>query len=178
MPSSFGHAAAGYALMRGAGGRLRRDWMALVAATAPDLDILAGLLTKGPIDYSNRRSHSIGAALAAGLVTGGWARLAGRQFVPGALLGTAAYASHLVLDYLGKEADDGLPLLWPFSASRMSSAHRAFGTADTRRNRFFRGLISHRNLRRVGRELAILSPVVLAGVGGGRIIESRKSGRL
>ncbi len=178
MPSSFGHAAAGYALMRGAGGRLRRDWMALVAATAPDLDILAGLLTKGPIDYSNRRSHSIGAALAAGLVTGGWARLAGRQFVPGALLGTAAYASHLVLDYLGKEADDGLPLLWPFSERRISSDHRVFRTIYSRRNRFFRGLITHRNLRRVGRELAILAPVVLAGVVGGWIIESRTSGRL
>lgn len=161
--------------MRGFGGRLKNDWMLLVPATAPDLDILVGVLRERPVDYSNRRSHSLGAAVAAGLIMGGWARLLGRRFLPGAVMGTAAYASHLALDYMGKEAEDGIPLLWPLSHRRISTDRPIFRTIHSRRDNFFRGLITRRNLRRVGRELAILSPVVLVGVLTGRLLDARAS---
>lgn len=161
MPSSIGHALAGYAATRLLGGRLRSDWIHVLAATAPDLDIVASVLRDRAINYRNRRSHSAGAALTAGVLIGGVSRLAGRRFLPAMIKGTAAYTSHLVLDYYGKEAEDGLPLLWPFSGRRVASRRPVFKTIYSRRGRFFSGLVTRRNLRRIGREVAILAPAAL-----------------
>lgn len=165
MPSSVGHALAGYAASQLFGGRLQDDWIVIGAATAPDLDIVLGILRRRPPDYSRRRSHSIGAALAAGVALGGWSSLSGRRFVPAALKGATAYGSHLILDYFGKEAEDGLPLLWPFSEKRISARRPLFRTIYSRRGRFFSGLLTARNLRKVGREVIILTPAILLALG-------------
>lgn len=169
MPSSIGHALAGYAAVRLAGGRLRSNWPHVLAATAPDLDIVLDILRDKPIDYRNRHSHSAGASLAAGLVLGGCAWMAGGSFARNALMGTAAYASHLALDYFGKEAEDGLPLLWPFSDKRLAADRPLFRTIYSRRGGFFTGLVTRRNLQKIGREVVILSPVVVASTLVGRI---------
>ena len=169
MPSSIGHALAGYATVRLVGGRLRSNWPHVLAATAPDLDIIFGILRDRPIDYRNRYSHSACSSLAAGLVLGGFALMAGRSFVANALIGTAAYASHLALDYFGKEAEDGLPLLWPFSNRRLAADRPVFRTIYSRRGGFFTGLITRRNLRKMGREVVILAPVVAASTLIGKI---------
>lgn len=170
MPSSIGHALAGYAAVRLTGGRLQSNWPHVLVAAVPDLDIVLDILRDKPIDYRNRRSHSAGAAIAAGLVLGGCAWMAGRPFVSNALKGTAAYASHLALDYFGKEAEDGLPLLWPFTHKRLSADRPVFKTIYSRRGGFFTGLITKRNLQKIGREVVILSPVVVISTLVGKVV--------
>lgn len=170
MPSSIGHALAGYAAVRLAGGRLRANWPHVLAATAPDLDILFDVLREKQTDYHNRHSHSAGAALAAGFVLGGCAWLAGRPFGANALKGMTAYASHLALDYFGKEAEDGLPLLWPFSHRRLAASRPVFRTIYSRRGGFFSGLLTRHNLQKIGREIVILSPVVAASTLIGKLV--------
>lgn len=134
----------------------------MIAAIAPDFDILIAVVRGGDVDYKNRRSHSAGATVAAGLLCGGLSRLVNGRFLRGALRGSAAYASHIVLDYFGKEAEDGLPLLWPLSDQLYAAPHPVFGTIYSRRGHFIRGLLTKRNLYRIRREVAIIFPAVLA----------------
>lgn len=162
MPSSVGHILAGVAVSRLLGGCRRERLECVLLATAADLDIAAARLRGRRVDYSYRRSHSVGAALAAGAALGGHRWLRGGRFVPHALRGTAAYGSHLLLDYFGKDADSGLPLLWPFSPRRFFADHQVFGTIVGSRDRFLRGLLTIRNLKRVGREVAMLAPIPIA----------------
>jgi hypothetical protein len=164
---------AGVAVSRVFGGRPREHCAHALLATAADLDIAAARLRGRRIDYAYRRSHSIGAALAAGAAIGGARWLRGGLFVPLALRGSAAYASHLLLDYFGKEADSGLPLLWPLSKRRFVTDHQLFETIVSSREHFVRGLLTLRNLKRVGREVAMIAPVVIAsGLLGGRDLTS------
>lgn len=161
MPSSVGHVLAGLAVSRLIGGRLREHWPHVLLATAADLDIAAALLRRTQVDYGYRRSHSVGAALAAGAVMGGAAWLIGGRFVPHALMGASAYASHLLLDYFGKVSGSGLPLLWPVSHRRFSSDRPLFRTINSRTDHFISGLLTKRNLQRVGREVVIMTPAVI-----------------
>lgn len=172
MPSSIGHALAGYASAQMLGGGLGSNWPYVLAATTPDLDIVVSVLRDRPVDYRTRRSHSAGAALAAGMLLGGSAWMAGGRFVPNAAKGALAYGSHLALDYFGKEAEDGLPLLWPFSHKRLSARRPVFKTMYSRRGRFVSGLMTKRNLRKIGREIAILAPGVIAAAMIGRLTDS------
>jgi membrane-bound metal-dependent hydrolase YbcI (DUF457 family) len=88
------------------------------AAVAPDLDLLLRF-----VDGQNHHqgvSHSIGTTMMAALLVALVARVRGS---PHALsLGVAAaagWASHLLLDYLGRDTHPpiGVPLLWPFSGA-------------------------------------------------------------
>lgn len=162
MPSTFGHMLAGAAVSSLFGGDLRAYCADALLATAADLDIAAALLRGRRVDYACRRSHSLGAALAAGTALGGTCWLRGGPFVPSVFRGTAAYASHLLLDYFGKEAGSGLPLLWPLSKRRFVTDHQLFATIVSSRDHFVRGLLTFRNVKRVGREVAIIAPVVIA----------------
>ncbi len=143
------------------GGRAAENWPHVVAAIAPDVDVLVGIVRGMPVDYRNRRSHSAGAALAAGAVLGGLSWIVGRRFMPGGIKGSAAYASHIALDYFGKEAEDGLPLFWPFSGKLFAASHPVFRTIYSRRGHFVIGLLTSRNVRKIGREIAIILPAVL-----------------
>lgn len=162
MPSSVGHILAGLAVTRITGGTLRHDWPYVMLSAAPDLDIAFAAMRNRPIDYRNRRSHSVGAALAVGTAAGLLVRLAGGRFLPAVSKSSASYASHLVLDYFGKEAADGLPLLWPVSDRRIAARRPIFRTIYSRKDRFFAGLLSRRNLGRVLRETAIVMPFIVA----------------
>ena len=79
-----------------------------------------------------------------------------------ALLCSLAYASHLLLDWLG--ADDspprGLQLLWPFSNRWMISDWDIF--RQTARHHFLTAPIVWQNTIAVAQEIAILLPIVLA----------------
>lgn len=161
MPSSVGHILAGLAVVRLAGGTFREDWPYVLLAATPDLDIVTNAVRKRPIDYRNRRSHSVGAALIVGTAAGLLVRLAGGRFVPAAAKGTASYATHLALDYFGKEAADGLPFLWPFSNRRYAAKRPLFRTIYMTKGRIFAGLFSRRNRVRMLREAAILTPFVV-----------------
>jgi membrane-bound metal-dependent hydrolase YbcI (DUF457 family) len=79
-------------------------------ACSPDLDLLAG--------NHNGATHSVGAALIAGLAVFAWTRDARL-----ALAAAAAYGSHVLLDWFNK--DDSPPLgvmaLWPLSREHFMS---------------------------------------------------------
>lgn len=174
MPSSIGHALAGWAVTRALGGRAAHDWPHVVAAVAPDFDILLGVARGATVDYKDRRTHSAGAALAAGAVLGGLSWLARGRFMPGGIRGSAAYASHIALDFFGKDAEEGLPLLWPFSRKLYATSHPVFRTIYSRRGHFISGLLTTRNVRKVGREIAIILPAVLLAEIIGALIRGQR----
>jgi len=167
MPSSIGHMLAGFAISdlrtdRREGRLARERWPYVLLAAAPDLDVVADILLGKPIDYQRRRSHSLGAALAAGVCSGLLSRVSGGRFLTTTIRGAATYSSHLLLDYFGKDAEDGLPLFWPLSERRFAAHRPLFQTIYTRRGHFLTGLMTRRNLKKVGREIAIIAPLLLA----------------
>lgn len=124
MPSPLGHALAGLAtgfLVAGRGsqpdrgprwlGRLEGQAVLFAAvACAPDLDLIVGT--------HNGPTHSIGAAVLAGLAVFAWTRSTRL-----AVAVAAAYSSHVLLDWFNQ--DDSPPLgvmaLWPFSREHFMS---------------------------------------------------------
>ena len=175
MPSPVGHALAGVATMLAAdlshASRSalpgRQSKFALIAgcaavAMSPDLDLIWPPLHRGP-------SHSIGAAIlvtiVATAVTAQVTRRTGRRDWRAAwrlgLLCGCAYATHLLLDWLGTDrvyAPYGIRLLWPFDSGWYVSDWDLFpGTA---RERFFTLESIVKNLRAIAQETAILAPVV------------------
>ena len=91
----------------------------MAAACAPDLDLLLNLAL-GP-QYHRGPSHSVGAAVVAGLVVLGASRLCGAREAAAhlGLLAGAGWLSHVLLDWLGSDsrAPFGIMALWPFSQS-------------------------------------------------------------
>jgi membrane-bound metal-dependent hydrolase YbcI (DUF457 family) len=79
-----------------------------------------------------------------------------------ALTCAAAYASHLLLDWLAADPTppSGLQLLWPFSHYWFISGWEWFGA--TERRGFFTLPVIADNLRTIAREIAILGPVLAA----------------
>jgi inner membrane protein len=126
-------------------------------ALAPDLDLLVGM--------HSRHSHSIGAALLVG---------AGAALVPPRLrreaLGggraafglacAAAYASHILLDWLGTDrtAPIGIMALWPWSSAfYQSDLHLFHGIS----RRYWLPSFWSTNLMAAARELALIGPVTM-----------------
>lgn len=171
MPSPLGHAIAGVTVAwvadslhpgaaRGAPDAERDGhtwrvslWCAL-AAVVPDLDLLVG---------SHRTySHSLGAVILAGLVA--WA-VAGRMKMPAVRTGIvvgAAYGSHLLLDWLGRDTltNAGLMALWPLTSAFYMSGMDLFLDVSRRYWRPEEFILG--NARTALRELLLLLP--LAGV--------------
>ncbi len=163
MPSPVGHALGGaiVGLLVGArqpGGRRGFDGLRaalatpLVAAGAvagvlPDLDFLWG--------RHNMETHSLGAAVAAGVVAWLWRRGHGRF----ALNVSLAWASHVLFDWLG--SDDTAPLgvmaLWPVT-SAFYFAHAYVFEAISRRY-WLDGFLPH-NLWAVTTEVLMLGPLL------------------
>jgi len=156
MPTPVGHAAGGIAagLLTLATRRIPATLPLIVAfgvlATAPDLDLLLG---------SHRTyTHSIGAVAVAGVLT--WLVLSGtRHRLATSLAAAAAYGSHLLLDWLGRDSSvpPGLTILWPFSSAFYISGLDLFKEVSRRYwnpEEFIFG-----NLRAVGWELVLLVPV-------------------
>jgi membrane-bound metal-dependent hydrolase YbcI (DUF457 family) len=123
------------------------------AAMAPDLDLLAG---------SHRTyTHSLGAVFIVGLAS--WVIARGRvpSAVRAALIVMAAYGSHLVLDWMGKDTSipPGFTALWPFSSDYYVSGWNLFGEISRRYwlpQEFVLG-----NLRALSWELAVLTPLLV-----------------
>lgn len=172
MPSPIGHALAGLSagwlvagapsgpqLVAGAADFRRRDWRQVCGRTAtvtsvaylclgvaPDLDLLVGA--------HSRQTHSLGAAALATLV----AFLATRRSMT-ALGAGAAWASHILLDWLGTDgsAPIGIMALWPLSDGFYESSLHVFMAID--RRWWMEHFVSH-NLTAIAREIAILLPVL------------------
>jgi inner membrane protein len=113
-----------------------------------DIDFLVG--------RHSHHTHSLGAVAAVFLAV---VALAGRHAWPAALASAAAYASHLLFDWLGNDtsAPIGILALWPFSNGFFQS-NLYFFEAISRRY-WLPGFWAH-NLRAVAWELLVLVPLV------------------
>lgn len=133
-----------------------------ILSVAPDGDFLIGALRDGPTENEHGLgSHSLVAAAAVGAA---WAivfagRRPRRQI---AWQAATVYATHLLLDALGKEQEDGMPLLWPVSNARFAFDTNLFGTIQrTGGARFLPGLWNRNNRRAIRREISLIMPSVV-----------------
>ena len=125
-------------------GLANSGWWVVAAAVAPDLDFAWG--------RHNQETHSIAAAVAAGLVVLAWkrnARLAAAV--------TLAWLSHVLFDWLGSDTTPplGVMALWPFSMEYYVS--NAFFFEAISRRYWLDNFYSH-NAWAVAREILILGP--------------------
>ena len=161
MPSPVGHGIAGAALALAFDRPASSDRVsarltiaAVLLAVAPDLDFLLGG-HRGP-------THSLAAAVLVGGVV--WALLRGRAADAGriALICASAWASHVLLDWLGTDTSPpmGLMALWPFSHDYFEAPVHLFSAVSRRFSR--PELFWIPNLLALLRELVILGPVLLA----------------
>ena len=154
MPSPLGHALGGMALGWLIAPRLGRG-VAFAGATyaavgvAPDLDLLVG--------SHSTYTHSIGAV---GLVFLAALAASGRPRVASAV--AAAWASHLLLDWLGSDTSTpiGIMALWPFTREHYQSSFYVFDAIS--RRYWLTEQFVWSNLRAALKEGLILGPV--AGV--------------
>jgi|SRR5690349_18352728 len=159
MPSPIGHALGGIAAAWAAAPRRNFNAAILItaAALAPDLDLLVG-------DHRGI-SHSIGAAVAAGLVTGAAfaASRLRRDALRAALMVMLAWASHIVLDWLSNDTRPpiGVMALWPFTRDYYKAAIEIFPAVSRQccGRRFW-----IYNIRAVVVECLILAPLTILAV--------------
>jgi membrane-bound metal-dependent hydrolase YbcI (DUF457 family) len=125
----------------------------LAASVAPDADILFGV-HRGPW-------HSLAAGAIAAAVVGlvCWVRRQGPRRLTLACL--AAWESHVLLDWLGKDTSPplGVMALWPFSQSYFRSSLGIFPEVSRRYWRPSEFIVG--NLESLAWELAILGPPFL-----------------
>jgi membrane-bound metal-dependent hydrolase YbcI (DUF457 family) len=176
MPSPFGHALGGIAMSwladlapgpracpvtrrdapfyERAGGLLTLACAAL--AMAPDADLL--------LRAHRTATHSVTAVavvtIVVAVVTGWVTRRASFPATRVTLMCGAAYASHLLLDWLGvdRSPPPGLQLLWPFSRTWFISGVDLF--VQTERRRLFSIASIRTNLFAMAWEAAVLLPVL------------------
>ncbi len=176
MPSPVGHVVAGLAVVwaaeaLGARRSARAAWTppgpvappvpaavpaaaCVLLALAPDADILFGA--------HRAVTHSLGAVFIVGALA---ALAAWRLRIPvraSAVVCSAAWASHILLDWLGHDsrAPIGIMALWPLSDGYFSSGLDVF--ADVSRRYWNVDEFVFRNARSVAREVAILAPLAAA----------------
>jgi len=158
MPSPIGHALAGVAFVWSVNPRTERRLVLTAAALAvlPDADLVHP-------DWHRAYTHSIGAVLLVSIITAvvtGWVtrRIAWRVV----LLFGGAYATHLLLDWLGADffAPYGIRALWPFDDGWYISGLDVF--RQTARRHLFTLPIIMQNVKAIAQEIAILGPIVYA----------------
>lgn len=159
MPSPIGHAMAGVIVaLAGEEPPARRPWPLLIACAAlaaiPDLDYIYPPIHRGP-------THSFAAVL---LVAVGVAAVTrsrgGRTHWRVVAVCTMAYASHLFMDWLGRDVTDlpGVRMLWPWSDHRLISGWDVFRNTE-RTDLFTYEKIVH-NARTLLQEVVILGPIL------------------
>ena len=163
MPSPVGHALGGFAFgwLAARSSRLERPFVAAAIfaglGAVPDVDIL--------VEGTHRLyTHSIAAVgvvalLAAVSLRAGSRAADARSQMLLVLAAAAAYASHLLLDWL---ADDrsvpiGIRALWPFTDAYFQSDARWFPPVE---RRYWLPGFWTANLRAIGWEMLVLSPLV------------------
>ena len=159
MPSPVAHVLGGLATAFVVDSLVRRSSVTvpvLIAsaaiAVAPDFDLVGGT--------HRTYSHSVGGVAIVGVVC--WLLVRARSSnVNIAAILTAAYASHLPLDWLSKDTREpsGLTALWPFTTKYYQSGWDVFPEISRRYwllDEFILG-----NLRAAAWELAVLGPCLL-----------------
>ena len=143
MPSPVGHAIGGLIV----GEVLAPAALVLcaIAGIAPDVDFLWG--------RHNQETHSLGAAILAGLVVFAWKKSARL-----AIAVTVAWASHVLFDWLGSDTTPplGVMALWPLSSEYYFS--NAFFFEAISRRYWLDNFVMH-NVWAVAREVLILGPI-------------------
>ncbi len=159
MPTPVGHALAGLAVAglasRGVAPKPAHVAVLVFCATAPDLDLLLRFVDG--VNHHRAASHSLAVAVIVGVLASVLRRTG--LDLPGGFAIAAAWASHVVLDYLGRDNSPpiGLMALWPFSSAFFASPVSVF--YDVPRS-FSMAAIRH-NVVAVLLELAILAPVAV-----------------
>ena len=124
MALCFTHAAAGYLVYEAVrpAGRHSAGLLAgaVLLANAPDLDFVPGIVMGAPAVFHRGLTHTVLAAVVVGLAAAGigwWRRPGGRGAPWWACFAAAAYASHLLVDWVAEDAVPpyGARFLWPFS---------------------------------------------------------------
>lgn len=137
--------------------------VAVVAANAPDLDFVPGILMGFPGRFHHGPSHSLTAAAAGGIAAAVFAWPFARDTaVRLGLLAFLALASHVFLDMLSSWADarHGVALIWPVTDERYTFPFALFwGIRLSDGTGFVRGLMHWRNVGAVLWELAVLLAV-------------------
>ena len=182
MATPIGHAIAGFAISGVSRPQTRKEKIALAlvcmfAATAPDLDVIPGLLLGTPARFHGGISHSLGFAVALSLAIAGAYRLVGKPSREIFLLALAAYISHLALDMLGPDARPpyGVPLFWPLSGQTFISpvsillGVRHAASASTGTLEWIGNLLSLRNVAAIAVETLIMLPLVIVTKMRGRV---------
>ena len=176
MPSPIGHAIAGVTAAWGAdlipGNRAwrtapptaswyRRAGDGLTAAcaalaVAPDLDLAFS-------EYHRSITHSVTAVAIVGLIAAVVAARLRRPIARVAGMCAAAWATHLLLDWLGVDRlyfPYGIQLLWPFDKTWFVSGLDIF--AGTERHNILGVAAIKQNAAAIGQEVVILLPIAVA----------------
>jgi inner membrane protein len=140
----------------------------VIAANAPDLDFLPGLLTGDINRFHQSAGHSLMAAVLFGAAAALLALRSHYTPVRIGLAGIGLYCSHLLLDLLGedKRAPFGIPLLWPFSSEHFIVAWPIFrgvrhGVPGEDLAAFVGHVFSWQNLGAMALETGILLPFLV-----------------
>ena len=166
MPSPLGHALMGLTIYRAVSGAGSHDWrtaaLSVLAANAPDLDFVPGLLTGELGRYHHGPSHSFVFSVLFGILC---AVLFTRK-VSAFWMGFGLYATHILLDYLVRDPSPpfGVPLFWPFSYEYYMSPvtlYRPFNYPATFAEPIFSTLVSLHNLVTMLLELSFLLPLLV-----------------
>jgi len=125
-----------------------------VLGAAPDLDLL--VVTHRTV------THSIAAVALVALFAAAFGARADRPVARVAAMCAAAYATHLLLDWLGVDTfpPRGIQALWPLSHKWFISDADVF--RQTARENFFTGPSLIKNLKAIAQEITILGPTVVA----------------
>jgi membrane-bound metal-dependent hydrolase YbcI (DUF457 family) len=120
-----------------------------VVGTLPDLDLLAGV--------HSAQTHSIGVAAIAGAIA---AAIVRRDRVRVGFVTAIAYATHILLDWLGNDGTPpfGVMGLWPFSDRYFESDLHIFMAIS--RRYWLTGFWMH-NVTAIVREMLILGPIAV-----------------
>jgi membrane-bound metal-dependent hydrolase YbcI (DUF457 family) len=141
----------------------------------PDLDVL--------VEGTHRLyTHSIAAVGMVALLAGVSLRAAGPRMSGSgqravlALAATAAYASHLLLDWLGddRSVPYGIRALWPFTDAYFQSHLRWFPPVE---RRYWLPGFWTANLRAIGWEMLVLSPLLVFAVWARAALQRRSAAR-
>jgi inner membrane protein len=166
MPSPIGHSMMGYILYRLAAKPSLGYFSSgvapyLLAANAPDLDFIPGLLVGDLGRYHHGPSHSIVAAFIFGLFS---VIIVRRLSV---FVGvSSAYLSHILLDYLVQDPSSpyGVPLFWPLTERYYMAPfafYRPVNYPGSLNDDFIHIVFSLHNLITVFAEVFLLTPVLI-----------------
>jgi LexA-binding, inner membrane-associated putative hydrolase len=182
MSSPVGHILGGAALYLAGTSPQHRSNVTLVVtlmgSILPDFDFLPGILIGDPAAFHHGVSHSLAFAVLFGALVFVFLRCCRQKKIArrAALLGTLAYAFHIVLDAVS--AYEAVPMLWPLSNVKFGIDLNVFG--EFHHDRLEQGIwsvVRWENLPAVMRELTILGiPVLLLFLWRERRSQSNLSG--